>query len=363
MGVGWPTGWFYLPQLLFLGVFVSISLEEKTSADRGKNNAGKSRKSGSEDGRNRARKGANLSLFPRACAPAHDAARVGFSLHSPLVPLSYYPSGNTRSGRGSRALARGFFANSEGEIAGWDSNLGDPGGWFPWLISEGIVPEPPAANHPGIPTVVIPPPVQLSPDADPAENASILGACYRGVLTAANPEKPCYAFASGDIRNSKYFRILSDWARYVSGLPDGDRISPVLWLGWMLRRWAYSPASKRGMAMPVNYSFSLQTVSTASNRDWCRQDMGDGSDSSGRLLVSDELRTLRSRYSAMRVAVFRLGAWASVADVFETVDRFFPGRTYQTMVAEAANAQRELSALVLERAAMYDPTLWGCGRG
>jgi DNA-binding transcriptional ArsR family regulator len=260
------------------------------------------------------------------------------------------PSGVTQGS--TRADARE--ANSEFRIRG--GSTVDAGGWWPWLVREGHVPRPPTAQR--LPLVTIRVPDKLNPSDEPLAMAEECARAFRAVIAAVTG-KPCYVFARGALENSKHYDVLVDWCRFMTTQVEPEsQIAPVFWLRWMQTRWEFTKLGKSGAPMPVPFAFKLDTLAKPSNRGWCRSELGAERIQPGKVVTSKPLKELRRRYSAMRVAIYRLGPWSPADQVGAIVEKFFPDGLFEVLEQEAKVAQKRLQQRLDERSSAGDLSLW-----
>lgn len=258
------------------------------------------------------------------------------------------PSEKPKRGRATFSISeKGGRMGGEGKT--------DPGGWWPHLVREGHVPRPPLYHARRLPLVNVPLPYKLKPSMSDEAIASFLAQAFRDTHSLRRIKTNYFRNGAHDIKNSKFYDGLVRWGRFMLSLEPEKHIAPTIWLMFRLDGW-----KANGKAGPMNpeYAFHLDHLRKPQNRGWCRREMGVDSMRANRVVVSKPLAELRRRYDAMRVAVFRLGAWAPHAKVHAVVDHFFPDDLYDLLWQEALIAQQRLQESINTRVAKGDPKLW-----
>jgi hypothetical protein len=183
----------------------------------------------------------------------------------------------------------------------------------------------------------VPPPPELSPDESPEEHAYRLAEAYRGAVRSRFRVE-AQALKRGAITRSKFFKTIAASALML----QAHRIAPAAWAAWSCDK--FIDMGNPGKPPPLSWVWSPKRISEHSG--WFASE--ESSYAGGTVVEVRAATELRSRYMAMRAAIAAEGAWAAPKDV---VARFFPGREWETSVAEARAATAQAAAELRRRAA------------
>lgn len=137
----------------------------------------------------------------------------------------------------------------------------------------------------------LPSPPSIPEDASELQAVWLMVLAYRGSVEA-HYDEPCFIFATGDIKQSKYYRSLTDAAETLRDLD----IAPGAWAAFSCDVWKeYAQGKAKGKPPPVNFVFSSKRIHE--KRGWFRREQG--SYSGGRVLFSVEHREVMSRHQAV----------------------------------------------------------------
>ena len=171
----------------------------------------------------------------------------------------------------------------------------------------------------------VPQPPVLAPTMAPEVMVSKMVAAYRGAVDRKFPKQRCYVLARGDVRKSKHYKKLLEFAHE---LIDHD-IPPAAWAMFSVERWAKSPAAaspSRPKIPSLAFVFSLTRIDDK-HRWQFREAYGDGR-IGGRAVFGKHHRELLAKYRglALRVACTRNEDRAAL------VQEIFPGDLYEDLV-------------------------------
>ena len=232
----------------------------------------------------------------------------------------------------------------EGQVSG--SKIEGSGkhvsGWWAWLEKNGV---PPFPGDSVVPLVIVPHQPKLPPDNPPEANAKILGAVYREAIKRVH-RKSSWAFARGDIRNSKHYPKLCE----ASKIFIQHSISPTAWVDWHMKSW--QEWKGEGKISPVAAIYDPEKIHKW--RGWFSKAYDV---QGGNALITDSHRDLLLRYRAMRRAIRKVGASAKVEEVLEIVNKYFPDGLYDILV-QKAKAESEAIQFRLEDNVRKGKWIW-----
>ena len=198
-------------------------------------------------------------------------------------------------------------------------------GWQAWLETKGV---PAFPGDSIVPLVVVPNQPKLPETNTPQDNARILGAVYREAIKRLYKKKS-WAFARGNIENSKHYATLCEASKLFIELG----ISPTAWVDWHMKSWQSWKGA--GKIPPVTATYSPEKIHKW--RGWFAKSYDVHG---GKALITDTHRELLTRYRAMRRGLKRLGPSAELSKIQEIVEQHFPDGMYDLLVQRAkAEAQ------------------------
>lgn len=201
---------------------------------------------------------------------------------------------------------------------------------------------PPFPGSSRLPPATVPAPPLLDPSKSPLALARTLLSAYRGAYQSRYG-KPCFILARGDLERSRFFPLLVGAARsFVE-----HSIPPAAWCAWSLDVW------RKGHDTSPTLSFVFNSRWISQRRGWFRRDAS--SYVGGLALYGRAHRALLEAWFAMADALYRA---PSDAIAEEIVERHFPGRRYDELVAAA---RREVAETMrrMQDAVEREVWLWG----
>ena len=181
----------------------------------------------------------------------------------------------------------------------------------------------------------LPAPPLLDPEATMEKKVDMMVRAYRGAVESRY-NKRCFAFSRGDIRNSKYWKLLTEAAETLCDF----EASPFSWAAFSMDAWIkYSATPKnKKKPPPANWVYSAKRI--ADHSSWFQRESTNYS--GGRLYFTNKHKEILRRYDGLRRDSMR------VEITEEVMERWFPGgweQFYARAKGEAADDQARLNKM------------------
>ena len=201
-----------------------------------------------------------------------------------------------------------------------------------------------APPYPGatkIPPALVPEPPLLDPTDGERVWAHTLMAAYRGAVESRT-KKRCFVLVRGDLMKSKYAALLVAAARKLIE----HKIAPAAWCAWSVDVWRNTQHG----SPPLGMVFGLKRIDE--RRGWFHSELQNYA--GGLTIYGKTYRALLKAWTDMAGELYRLRDSSKAPEV---VERYFPGRRYEDLVA-AAREEAAATTRRLREAAERGVWLW-----
>jgi len=199
--------------------------------------------------------------------------------------------------------------------------------------------------YPGVEVIrpaTVPPPPVIPDEAPDLRAATMCAEAYWGELRSTYEGQ--YG-RRGDVARSKHFAALTAAGRFLRE----EGVSPAVWVQWSIRCWAQTAAGER---KPPTMAWVFSARRMESKWEWFLHECGSN-DSRWHLPIGGTHRKLLNRWCSLAVAV----RGRTLDEAARLVAHFFPGDTYNEMVAEA-RAEVEQQQMMLDEDVRRGRWIW-----